>query len=278
MTIDPYTFLFILPHRTVLLTSLDENKKPLEKKTATGFIVKENENFFLYTCWHVMSGYNMYDIHSGNYPSSPPLKKYLRLNFHKYMTQKEGEVVVAMQEPIDIALYDDVIFPVKPLWYQDAEEEPNAYFSKVNIKIPKFLDIAKIEIPSDHEIEEHLCFHPQNFFSEAWPWVGEKVYLAGFPYGYSSLGREQPCPVVLTHHVAATFFEDRREDFLLDAAGAPGMSGGPVLIERNKTLMLLGVYQGTRYPTKVLDGNQIITQFGIVTKISSLCQKPLIPY
>jgi hypothetical protein len=35
---------------------------------------------------------------------------------------------------------------------------------------------------------------------------------------------------------------------LIDGIGAPGMSGGPVFIERNQKLILYGIYTGLIYP------------------------------
>jgi len=53
---------------------------------------------------------------------------------------------------------------------------------------------------------------------------------------------------VLTRHVAAISRDGARREILIDGAGAPGMSGGPVFYECDNRLYLFGMYVGVIFP------------------------------
>ena len=95
------------------------------------------------------------------------------------------------------------------------------------------------------------------------PLFGEKLYVIGFPYGYSPLGMEQPSPIVLTRFLAANMIESRGMSMLLDGPGAPGMSGGPVFVEHNDALYLAGIYTGLIYPDHIIEKNEKTTALGV---------------
>jgi hypothetical protein len=103
--------------------------------------------------------------------------------------------------------------------------------------------------------------------------IGAQVFVVGFPYGYSSLGMEQPTPIVLTQHVASTRINgDREMDILLDRPGAAGMSGGPVFVHRQDGAYLVGIYTGIIFPDHVLnrDERERVTALGTCSVIG-LC-------
>lgn len=93
-------------------------------------------------------------------------------------------------------------------------------------------------------------------------------------YGYSALGMGQPTPIVLTRHIAATRIEGRQREFLLDSAGAGGMSGGPVFVETPAGFFLVGLYTGLIYPDHVVERNERVTALGTCCDMA-LCWKHL---
>ena len=97
--------------------------------------------------------------------------------------------------------------------------------------------------------------------------VGEKLYIVGYPYGYSALGTEQPTAIILTRFIAAERIKDRQTEILLDGPGAPGMSGGPVFIEHDAVLYLLGIYTGLIYPDHVIEKNEKTTALGTMSNM-----------
>ncbi|MCA9233620.1 MAG: hypothetical protein KDA57_23470, partial [Planctomycetales bacterium] len=48
----------VLPLSAVLIQALDASGKPIRGATASGFLRREGESVFLYTCWHVVTELN----------------------------------------------------------------------------------------------------------------------------------------------------------------------------------------------------------------------------
>lgn len=111
------------------------------------------------------------------------------------------------------------------------------------------------------------------------PCAGDKVFVVGYPYGFSTVGSNQPTPVVLTRFIAANRLEGRHREILLESVGAPGMSGGPVFIQRGENIKLLGPYTGLIYPDYVIEQNEKTTALGTCVDMM-LCWEymPLMPY
>jgi len=55
-----------LPLQAVRLESLDSEKSA---RPGSGLVCKEDDGLYLYTCWHVASGIDMYDL---KVPHRPP--------------------------------------------------------------------------------------------------------------------------------------------------------------------------------------------------------------
>lgn len=54
----------------------------------------------------------------------------------------------------------------------------------------------------------------------------------------------------------------------MDGAGAPAMSGGPVFVERESGIYLLGMYTGLIYPDHVIDANEKMTALGTCSNMT----------
>ena len=100
--------------------------------------------------------------------------------------------------------------------------------------------------------------------------------IVGYPYGFSLVGADQPMPVVLTRYIAGMRIADRRTELLLESFGAPGMSGGPVFIERDDDLLLLGLYTGLIYPDYGSQSKERVTALGTVSDMS-ICWQGQLP-
>lgn len=251
-------YLNTLSFKAVHIQCLDKDGSSIKHAYATGFIVRENEQLFLYTCWHVVTGYNMHNIELKH---SPPNRKFLRVTLQDCQKRKSWLEVLGSNQTITIPLYDANVSTPMPLWYQDETDVPDPDLNEINIKVPFRHDVIKIPLPSDLCVSETQIISSEDIFINS-PSLGEKVYIVGYPYGYSALGKDQPTPIVLIRFVASQIITGRREEFLLDGPGAPGMSGAPVFVERDNALLLSGLYTGLIYPDYAIDQNEKTTALG----------------
>lgn len=215
-----------LAFRSVQLRCLDEARKPLRHASASGFVRIEGGVPFLYTCWHVVTGYDRNHLRVTN---ALPKRAFL-------------EVFVQDQSFV-LPLYEGAARPKKPLWYQDRAHLPHPDLNAIGLYVPSWHDAVKIPLSTDVKVPELQLVSHAVPSSNTMLRPGDKIYVVGFPYGSSTDG-----PVVLTRSVAATAVSGRPVEFLLDSGGAPGMSGGPVFVERDDDIELLGVYTGVVYP------------------------------
>jgi hypothetical protein len=250
--------LFDLPFKAVLLQCLDETLQPLPKTTATGFIRRERNDLYLYTCWHVVTGYNKNDLKV----LRPPKRIFLQIQMQDAQSRSPGVTSIGGLQSVTVPLYDSVELPRKPLWLQDKRHIPHPDLNAINLYVPFWHDVVKICLPttircSDLQITDNAIF-PGNTLLVP----GDKLYLVGFPYGFSAQGSEQPTPVVLTRYAASVNVTNRRREILLESAGAPGMSGGPVFVDRGEEISLFGLYTGLLYPDHVIEQNEMVTALG----------------
>ena len=245
------------------LRCLDAGRKPLKHASASGFVRIEDGVPFLYTCWHVVTGYDRNDLRVTN---ALPKRAFL-------------EVFVAGAQSFVVPLYDDTTRPKKPMWYQDRAHLPHADLNAIGLYVPSWHDAVKIPLSTDLEVSElQLVSHPV-LGSGAMPMAGDKIHVVGFPYAFGTGGPVQPAPVVLTRFVAAAAVSGRPLEFFLDSGGAPGMSGGPVFVERDDEIALLGVYAGVVYPESVIERSEKTLALGSCVNLSSCWSGnlPLVP-
>ncbi len=266
---------FGLQLKAVHLQCLDDRGEPISRAFASGFICRERGENFLYTCWHTVTGYTLYDLKVG---FQLPNRAALRVTLQNPDARAPGLVVVGGSQHIDIPLYQSKEVPFQPLWLQDEKDVPQPDLNGIGLRVPFWHDAVKIRLPETLSLSDMQVIEEQQVFkSLAVP--GDRLYIVGFPYGYSALGMEQPTPIVLTRHVAATRITGRHREILLDGAGAPGMSGGPVFIENSLGISLFGLYTGLIYPDHVIDKNERVTALGTCVDMG-LCWAgmPLKPY
>ena len=256
-----------LPFKAVLIQCLDENRKLIPKTTATGFIRKENGESFIYTCWHVVTGYDRNELKVSN---RLPNRAFLEVQMQDAQERAAGVTVIGGLQSVIVPLYDTSESPKRPLWLQDKRHIPHPDLNLIHIHVPFWHDAVKIKLPegvraSELQIADNKVFPPDTLLAP-----GDKLYIVGFPYGYSSHGMSQPMSVVLTRFVASTRIENRQREVLLESAGAPGMSGGPVFVERNEAITLLGLYTGLIYPDHMVEQNEKVTALGTCSDLT-LC-------
>jgi hypothetical protein len=127
-----------------------------------------------------------------------------------------------------------------PAWMQDRHYIRNEDVENFGFRFPFWHDAVKIALSGIDLASAQVINEPQVFSRMLLP--TDRVFIVGYPNGYSAL--ENPTPVVLTAYIAAPLVKEKRHEFLVDRAGAPGMSGAPVFLEDKSGLRLIGVYTG----------------------------------
>jgi hypothetical protein len=261
----------LLPFKCVLLTALDENNRELPGATSSGFIRAESDGNYLYTCWHVVTGFNPHDLRV----MRPPRRKFLKISMQG-SNAEPNMLTLGGRRSFTIPLYDGNQSPAKPLWLQDGDHVYHADLNAIDIHVPFWHDIVKIKLPEVFSVPDAQRVTDVSLLTtmEAVD-ITEKVLIVGFPYGYSALGPTQPTPIVLTRFVAAKAIHGRRRELLLESPGAPGMSGAPMFVERYGQLLLFGAYTGLIYPDHVVDANEKTTALGTVVDLTLLLRNQM---
>ena len=221
--------------RAVRLELLDDAREPIVIRSqtdgssgavvASGFLVDEGGRFYICTCWHVVTGVNMHEPKLPG-PLSPKRRMFVRVAMQDY-TPGTGISIIGGERRFEVELYNPTDSPATPFWEQDAEASPSESLSLAGLLVPRWHDAVLLALPQGVMPSLHQTVAPVDCYPYALN-VSDTVYLVGFPYGYSPV-IGQPTPLVLTRTIAATRMRDTRSrEFLIDGAGAPGMSGGPV--------------------------------------------------
>lgn len=253
-----------LPYVGVLIQCLDNGQNPLKGAFASGFIRREAEDLFLYTCWHVVTGFDPHNIQIG---LTLPQRRYLHVALQGADKRQPGVEVIGGLQTLVLPLYDEGRHSPQPVWLQDDQHIEHPDLNAIGIYVPFWHDLVKLKLPAGLEVStfqpiEQDMVVPGNVALIA---PGDKCVVVGYPYGFSAFGPEQPTPVALTRFVASDRVAGRHRQFLLESIGAPGMSGGPVFIERDDELLLVGVYTGLIYPDYAQASNEKVTALGTVS-------------
>jgi hypothetical protein len=203
----------------------------MKLSTATAFVLKFDDKFYLITNWHVVSGRDADTLECLDKNLAVPNK--LIVSFHKKDCLGEW-----IEKEIQLLDGED-----KPLWM----EHP----------LSNIIDVVAIPIHETNEIE----LFPIDYSlkdTDMIPQTAMPVSIIGYPLGLSSGKR---WPIWKTGHIASDHdidYEEGRPAFLIDATTRSGMSGSPVILRADSyqtssgnTILaggmqtrLLGIYAG----------------------------------
>jgi hypothetical protein len=262
-----------LSFRSVQLRCLDEDRRPLKHASASGFVRIEDGVPFLYTCWHVVTGYDRNNLRVTN---ALPKRAFLEVFVQGHQEQADSTSLAGGLLSFTVPLYDGCARPKRPLWYQDRAHLPHPDLNAIGLCVPSWHDVVKIPLPTDVKVSEPQLVSNPVVASNKMLTLGDKIYVVGFPYRFGTGGLGLSTPVVLTRFVAATAVSGRPREFLLDSGGVPGMSGGPVFVEHHNDIDLLGVYTGIVYPDSVIERHKKVVALGSCANLS-LCWRGSLP-
>jgi hypothetical protein len=107
-------------------------------------------------------------------------------------------VSIGGNQSITIPLYDESVDPPWPLWCQDVHDTPHEFLNHINLQVPYWHDAIKIRLHDNVRVTDFQMLEPEKTHNTGDQRVGQKVLIAGYPYGYSALGMGTPTAVLLT--------------------------------------------------------------------------------
>src|SRR5579863_2953187 len=220
---------------------------------ASGFLLRDDAELYLYTCWHVVTGI---ELANPVLPGTNQRRSRLKVSMQRSENFNRAVVAVGGSDSFEVELYEksgeksgaEVFLP---RWEQDEQSVSNSSLAMANLVQPFWHDIVRIRLPSSVvtsavPVLSRLDLWP-NLIAPADP-----LMLVGYPYGFGAKPLTA-MPIVVKRHVAAISRDDARREILIDGAGAPGMSGGPVFYEWDNRVYLFGMYVGVIFPDAVPD-------------------------
>jgi hypothetical protein len=221
--------------------------------------------------------------------SDLPKRRFLRLSLQDVENPQPGLQRIGGFQSLLLPLYGNPQADsgtLEPLWFQNDQHFPDLSLNAVGLFVPFWHDIVKLRLPDGLNLSNmQLVDDAPMPAAVGMVTPGDKCLIVGYPYGFSTaIGVQQPTPVVLTRFIASAHIAgERRSEFFLDGYGAPGMSGGPVFLERGESLYLFGMYTGDIYPDHDR-GREKTTALGTVADMRAitwghilLVQSPAMP-
>lgn len=225
--------------KAVRLETLDRDGNLLTH--STGFIINDKDGSFLYTCWHVVTGFDF--LQPSTPHSRPPRRNSIRIHCQNVEQRQPGVQAIGGGYSLELPLYSETN---EPRWLQEpnAREQPD--FDAIGIRVPSLFDVIRIRVDLPPHFRSVIEFQSDDVFT-SFTGAGNDVVIVGYPYGYSAVDTTTPEPIFLKRSVAS----NRTANIgyaLLDGGGTPGMSGAPILTNHQGRWWLCGVYTGVIFP------------------------------
>jgi Trypsin-like peptidase domain len=267
-----------LTSKCVRLAALDEEDRPvvlrneqgeaIGTRVASGFLLRHDRDLYLYTCWHVVTGFDF------RAPTLPRIgaQRIASLEMSLQDASPAGATLegIGGNRRLKVSLYVEAAVPAIPMWEQYHEARSFPAIEIAGIRAPRYYDIVRLRI-------DEQCFFVSNelqVFSTADLWrdyiaPGDPLYVAGFPYGFASSDRHTQ-GILLSRHAAQVAVAGQDDGPYMDSACSPGMSGGPVMIEMGSQMFLAGIYTGSRFPDAPAERPNELTALGTFCPLAIL--------
>ena len=221
---------------------------------ATGFLYRKNDDYYLITNLHVISGRNIFTQQPLDQNGALPTQ----INFIPSVINNAGCISKKINFELISPLYDDQNTPFWLVHPQFKRTVDVAVLPIKLIKTPLRAD-ERFFCITDVFLDDDLIFE-----------VADDVFVVGYPFGRGSVFTDVlPIPVWKRASIASemdlNYYMDDRPVFLVDTMTKPGMSGSPVIgmakglmrgingsvsIGTGYAMKFLGIYSGR------IDGEQ----------------------
>lgn len=226
------------------------SKEGVRLKPASGFILEADNQHYLITNWHVVSG-------GQQEPVMKPYSLKTSIHIHGGIGAKGASPSRGMRKRITVPLYDD---NDSPRWVERRTNEGNgrmvdivALPIQVNLTLTLFtgkvsginLNRGSWEENTDYwtkissipisTIDADVAYGPP-----------DTVHVIGYPLGWEPDGSDRTSSAFWrTSFIASEIYEPgmrRADTFFIDPCAPEGMTGSPVVGMKNECTKLLGVY------------------------------------
>jgi hypothetical protein len=205
--------------------------------TASGFVILDGDEFYLFTCWHAVTGIDFFE------PKviEPPKRRRVCVRMKK-ITPLSAECALIGGDYSFISPLYEPDEPHKPRWQQEFMHREKPDLNGIGVFVPRTVDLVVLPLGRNENFGTYVHFEQTDIFTKGLN-VGDSVLIGGFPYGYSAQGKDSPEPIFLQRSIAATHTTNS-SIHLIDGVGARGMSGSPVLFKSEVGWKLFGIYCG----------------------------------
>jgi hypothetical protein len=248
----------LMQFRAVRIEILDQHGQPVlvtprngERRgpaVASGFLLRDDAELYLYTCWHVVTGI---ELANPVLPGTNQRRSRLRVSMQRSDKFKGPIGSAGGSDSFQVELYEqsgeksgEAVF--LPRWEQDQQSVSNSSLAMANLVQPFWHDIVRIRLPASVVTSTTPVLSRLDLWADPIA-PADPLMLVGYPHGFSAR-QLTSTPIVVKRHVAAISRDGARREILIDGAGAPGMSGGPVFYEWDRRLYLFGMYVGVIFP------------------------------
>jgi hypothetical protein len=243
------------------------SKEGLRLKSASGFVVEADKQYYLVTNRHVLSGRDI----SAREPQEPEVQPFLvKTALQTYGgTGDKGDLFSrGVWNRITIQLYDE---NNTPIWIEGRANERHQPLVDVVALPIQWAQTFVSEVSKDVEMSKRLR---NQALRELGPWVltlnepplwgkicaipvsaidtdvaygpPDTVYIIGYPHGWAPAGGDKSSAAFWrTSSIASELNTPgmiQSNGFFIDPPAPEGMSGSPVVGTKNDRLKLLGVY------------------------------------
>jgi len=186
-----HSYRFKTTYKAVQLNCLDPDRNAIDGAYGTGVIVEEESGVWLYTCWHLITGFDPARI---KIPPETTIRAFLLLRLMSIENDPDSIRQTGDTQIEIVPLYLDDECKI-PAWKQDAEDTPHADLNAAGLKVPKHHDSAKLKVSSKFAKSGLQTVVDTG----RWPYtseIGSPLIVVGYPYGYSTTESLRPACLV----------------------------------------------------------------------------------